>query len=55
VQDFVRVRQCPPLLSQHADDLLREAGPALRRMLEAKMKDQALLKLRDDPTKLKLW
>jgi UV DNA damage endonuclease len=54
----------PPLLSQHADyvhpwefaSFLREVGPApFDVMLEAKMKDQALLKLRDDLTRLKLW
>lgn len=54
----------PPLLSQHADYVhpwefaafLREVGPApFDVMLEAKMKDAALLKLRDDLTKLKLW
>ncbi len=54
----------PPLLSQHADYVhpwefaafLREVGPApFDVMLEAKMKDQALLKLRDDLTKLRLW
>jgi UV DNA damage endonuclease len=54
----------PPLLSQHADYVhpwefgafLREVGPIpFDVMLEAKMKDAALLKLRDDLTKLKLW
>lgn len=54
----------PPLLSQHADYVhpwefaafLREVGPApFDVMLEAKMKDAALLKLRDDLTKLRLW
>ena len=54
----------PPLLSQHADyvhpwefaGFLREVGPApFHVMLEAKMKDQALLKLRDDLTRLRLW
>lgn len=54
----------PPLLSQHADyvhpwefaSFLREVGPApFDVMLEAKMKDAALLKLRDDLTRLKLW
>jgi UV DNA damage endonuclease len=54
----------PPLLSQHADyvhpwefaGFLAAAGPApFDVMLEAKMKDAALLKLRDDLTKLGLW
>jgi UV DNA damage endonuclease len=54
----------PPLLSQHADYVhpwefaafLREVGPApFDVMLEAKMKDAALLKLRDDLTRLRLW
>ena len=54
----------PPLLSQHADyvhpwefaSFLREVGPApFDVMLEAKMKDAALLKLRNDLTKLGLW
>jgi UV DNA damage endonuclease len=54
----------PPLLSQHADyvhpwefaSFLREVGPVpFDVMLEAKMKDAALLKLREDLTKLKLW
>lgn len=54
----------PPLLSQHADyvhpwefgSFLAVAGPApFDVMLEAKMKDQALLKLRADLTKLGLW
>ncbi|MBW3569949.1 MAG: UV DNA damage repair endonuclease UvsE [Gemmatimonadetes bacterium] len=54
----------PPLLSQHADYVhpwefaafLREAGPApFDVMLEAKMKDRAVLKLRDDLTRLGLW
>ena len=54
----------PPLLSQHADYVhpwefaafLREVGPApFDVMLEAKMKDAAVLKLRADLTKLKLW
>ncbi|HEX6371701.1 MAG TPA: UV DNA damage repair endonuclease UvsE [Longimicrobium sp.] len=54
----------PPLLSQHADyvhpwefaSFLREVGPApFDVMLEAKMKDLALLKLRADLTKLGLW
>lgn len=54
----------PPLLSQHADyvhpwefgSFLAAAGPApFDVMLEAKMKDQALLKLRADLTKLGLW
>ncbi len=54
----------PPLLSQHADyvhpwefaSFLAAAGDApFDVMLEAKMKDAALLKLRDDLTKLRLW
>jgi UV DNA damage endonuclease len=54
----------PPLLSQHADyvhpwefaSFLATVGPApFDVMLEAKMKDAALLKLRDDLTKLRLW
>lgn len=54
----------PPLLSQHADyvhpwefaGLLREgAGLAFDVMLEAKMKDAALLKLRGDLDRLGLW
>jgi UV DNA damage endonuclease len=54
----------PPLLSQHADyvhpwefaGFLREVGPEpFDVMLEAKMKDVALLKLRDDLDKLRLW
>jgi UV DNA damage endonuclease len=54
----------PPLLSQHADYVnpwefaafLRAAGPApFDVMLEAKMKDAALLKLRADMAKLRLW
>ena len=54
----------PPLLSQHADyvhpwefaGLLREAGDApFDVMLEAKMKDAALLKLRGDLDRLGLW
>ena len=54
----------PPLLSQHADyvhpwefaTFLREVGPEpFDVMLEAKMKDAALLKLRADLTKLRLW
>jgi len=54
----------PPLLSQHADFVnpwefawfLNETGPLpYDVMLEAKRKDQALLKLRDDLDKLKLW
>jgi UV DNA damage endonuclease len=54
----------PPLLSQHADyvhpwefgSFLAAVGPApFDVMLEAKMKDLALLKLRDDLTKLGLW
>jgi UV DNA damage endonuclease len=53
-----------PLLSQHADYVhpwefaafLREMGSApFDIMLEAKMKDEALLKLRADLDKLKLW
>lgn len=54
----------PPLLSQHADyvhpwefaGFLATVDPApFDVMLEAKMKDLALLKLRDDLTKLGLW
>jgi UV DNA damage endonuclease len=54
----------PPLLSQHADyvnpwefaSFLRDAGPtAFDVMLEAKMKDAALLKLRADMARLRLW
>jgi UV DNA damage endonuclease len=54
----------PPLLSQHADyvhpwefaGFLREVGPEpFDVMLEAKMKDVALLKLRADLDKLRLW
>lgn len=54
----------PPLLSQHADyvhpwefaGFLAAVGPApFDVMLEAKMKDAALLKLRVDLTKLGLW
>ena len=54
----------PPLLSQHADFVnpwefawfLRETGPlAYDVMLEAKQKDQALLKLRGEMDKLGLW
>jgi UV DNA damage endonuclease len=54
----------PPLLSQHADyvhpwefaGFLREVGPEpFDVMLEAKMKDAALLKLREDLTRLRLW
>ena len=54
----------PPLLSQHADyvhpwefaGFLREVGPEpFDVMLEAKMKDTALLKLRADLDKLGLW
>ncbi|HEX8697092.1 MAG TPA: UV DNA damage repair endonuclease UvsE [Longimicrobium sp.] len=54
----------PPLLSQHADYVhpwefaafLREAGPApFDVMLEAKRKDQALLKLRADLDRHRLW
>lgn len=54
----------PPLLSQHADyvhpwefaGFLREMGDApFDVMLEAKRKDAALLKLRHDLTRLRLW
>jgi UV DNA damage endonuclease len=54
----------PPLLSQHADYVhpwefaafLREVHPLpFDVMLEAKMKDLALLKLREDMAKLRLW
>ena len=54
----------PPLLSQHADYVnpwefaafLRAAGPRpFDVMLEAKMKDAALLKLRADMARLGLW
>ncbi|HET7460639.1 MAG TPA: UV DNA damage repair endonuclease UvsE [Longimicrobium sp.] len=54
----------PPLLSQHADYVhpwefaafLRAAGPVeFDVMLEAKMKDAALLKLRGDLEKHRLW
>ena len=54
----------PPLLSQHADYVhpwefgafLREGrGMAFDVMLEAKMKDAALLKLRGDLDRLELW
>jgi UV DNA damage endonuclease len=54
----------PPLLSQHADyvhpwefaSFLAAAGDApFDVMLEAKMKDAALLKLRHDLTRLRLW
>jgi UV DNA damage endonuclease len=54
----------PPLLSQHADFVnpwefawfLRETAPLpYDVMLEAKQKDQALLKLRADLDKLRLW
>lgn len=54
----------PPLLSQHADyvhpwefaGFLREMGDApFDVMLEAKRKDAALLKLRDDLARLRLW
>jgi UV DNA damage endonuclease len=54
----------PPLLSQHADyvhpwefaSFLAAVGDVpFDVMLEAKMKDAALLKLRDDLTKLRLW
>jgi UV DNA damage endonuclease len=57
--------EAPPLLSQHADyvnpwefaGFLREVGPDAEFdvMLEAKMKDSALLKLRQDLTKYRLW
>jgi UV DNA damage endonuclease len=56
--------EAPPLLSQHADyvhpwefgGFLREVGPVpFDVMLEAKMKDRALLKLRDDLTRYGLW
>ena len=56
--------EAPPLLSQHADyvhpwefaGFLREVGPApFDVMLEAKMKDAAVLKLRDDLTRYGLW
>ena len=56
--------EAPPLLSQHADyvhpwefaGFLREAGPIpFDVMLEAKQKDRALLKLRDDLERLELW
>jgi UV DNA damage endonuclease len=59
-----REMPAPPLLSQHADYVnpwefaafLRAAGPApFDVMLEAKMKDAALLKLRSDMAKLRLW
>jgi UV DNA damage endonuclease len=54
----------PPLLSQHADyvhpwefaSFLAAVGDVpFDVMLEAKMKDAALLKLREDLTKLRLW
>ncbi|HET6233195.1 MAG TPA: UV DNA damage repair endonuclease UvsE [Longimicrobiaceae bacterium] len=54
----------PPLLSQHADYVhpwefaafLRDVGPIpFDVMLEAKMKDAALLKLRTDLTRYNLW
>jgi UV DNA damage endonuclease len=54
----------PPLLSQHADYVhpwefaafLREVGPVpFDVMLEAKMKDEALLKLRADLDRYNLW
>lgn len=54
----------PPLLSQHADyvhpwefaGFLREVGPEpFDVMLEAKMKDEALLKLRGDLDRYGLW
>lgn len=56
--------EAPPLLSQHADYVhpwefaafLRAAGPvAFDVMLEAKMKDAALLKLRGDMDRYGLW
>ncbi len=56
--------EAPPLLSQHADyvhpwefaGFLRQAGDAgFDVMLEAKMKDAALLKLRGELTKYRLW
>ncbi len=56
--------RAPPLLSQHADYVhpwefaafLRAAGPVeFDVMLEAKMKDAALLKLRGDMEKHRLW
>jgi UV DNA damage endonuclease len=56
--------QVAPLLSQHADYVhpwefaafLRSAGPVpFDVMLEAKMKDAALLKLRGDMEKYRLW
>jgi UV DNA damage endonuclease len=57
--------EAPPLLSQHADyvnpwefsGFLREVGADAEFdvMLEAKMKDSALLKLRQDLTKYRLW
>jgi UV DNA damage endonuclease len=56
--------EAPPLLSQHADyvhpwefaGFLRDVGPeAFDVMLEAKMKDSALLKLRADLTRYGLW
>jgi UV DNA damage endonuclease len=56
--------EAPPLLSQHADYVhpwefaafLREiAGLPCDVMLEAKRKDSALLKLRDDLTRYDLW
>ncbi|MDB4951807.1 MAG: UV-endonuclease UvdE [Gemmatimonadetes bacterium] len=56
--------EAPPLLSQHADyvhpwefgGFLREVGPIpFDVMLEAKMKDLALLKLRADLTRYRLW
>ena len=54
----------PPLLSQHADyvhpwefaGFLRAAGPApFDVMVEAKMKDRAVLRLRQDLDRLRLW
>jgi UV DNA damage endonuclease len=56
--------EAPPLLSQHADyvhpwelaGFLREVGPLpFDVMLEAKRKDAALLKLREDLDRLRLW
>jgi UV DNA damage endonuclease len=56
--------EAPPLLSQHADyvhpweiaGFLREVGPLpFDVMLEAKRKDAALLKLREDLTRYGLW
>lgn len=56
--------EVPPLLSQHADyvnpwelaSFLREVGPVpFDIMLEAKMKDAALLKLRGEMDRYRLW